>query len=68
MEFIVNHLHMDIGKEFDPEGVQVSIDEVIDKSRNTIECLAYYIKDKTLQKIAKREGYPIKLMKKIRTL
>lgn len=30
--------YMDIGKGFDPEGVQVSIDEVIDKSRDTIEC------------------------------
>ncbi len=59
--------YMDIGKSFYPEGVQVSIDEVIDKSRDTIECLAYYVKDKTLQKIAKREGYPIELMKRIRT-
>ncbi len=59
--------YMDIGKGFDPEGVQVSIDEFIDKSRDTIECLAYYVKDKTLQKIAKREGYPIELMKRIRT-
>jgi len=37
--------YMDIGKGFDPEGVQVSIDEIIDKSRDIIECLANYVKD-----------------------
>ena len=58
--------YMDIGKRFNPEGVQVSIDEVIDKKRNTIECLAYYVKDEVLQKIAIREDYPNELMKKIR--
>ncbi len=66
--FNTNEGHcMDIGKGFDPEGVQVSNDEVIDKSRNTIECLSYYVRDEALQKIAIREDYPIELMKKIRT-
>jgi len=59
--------YMDIGKNFSPEGVQVSIDDVIDESRNTIECLAFYVEDETLQKIAQREGFPIGLMDEIRT-
>ena len=63
----INNHYMDIGRGFDPEGVQVNIDEVIDESRNKIECLAYYVKEEILQKIAEREGYPIQLMKKLST-
>ena len=60
--------YMDIGSEFNPVGVQVDIDENIDKSGNTIECLAFYINDNALLKIAKREGYPADLMVKIKDL
>jgi len=60
--------YMDIGSEFNPEGFQVDIDEAIDKSGNTIECLAFYIKNKTLPKIANREGYPTELMEEIKNL
>jgi len=59
--------YMDIGKNFSPEGVQISIDDVIDESRNTIECLAFYVEDGALQKIAQREGFPIGLINEIRT-
>ncbi len=58
--------YMDIGKNFSPEGVQISIDDVIDDSRNTFECLAFYVEDRMLQKIAQREGFPIGLMNEIR--
>jgi hypothetical protein len=58
--------YMDIGKNFSPEGVQISIDDIVDKSRNTFESLAFYVEDGTLQKIAQREGFPFKLMSEIR--
>lgn len=57
--------YMDIGKEFNPKGVQVDIDDPIDKSGNIIECLAYNVKDEGLQKIAIREGYPNGLLERI---
>jgi len=59
--------YMDIGKSFSLEGVQISNDDVIDESRNTIECLAFYVEDGTLQKIAQREGFPFELTSEIRT-
>lgn len=58
--------YMDIGKNFNPEGVQISIDNAIDELRNTIECLAFYVEDETLQKIAQREGIPIGIMNEIK--
>ena len=59
--------YMDIGKNFSPEGVQISIDDIIDESRNTFECLAFFVEDVMLQKIAQRESIPIELINKIRT-
>ena len=59
--------YMDIGKEFNPVGVQVSINENLYESRKFFECLAYYIKDENMEKIAQREGYPTILMDKIKT-
>lgn len=58
--------YLDIGKDFDPIGDIININETIDKSRNTFECLAYYIKVEALQKVAQREGYPEELMKRIK--
>ncbi|GAG54307.1 unnamed protein product, partial [marine sediment metagenome] len=51
----IGRRYMDIGKEFNPKGVQVDIDDPIDKSGNNIECLAYYVKEEGLQKIGIRE-------------
>ncbi len=59
--------YMDIGKNFSPEGVQISIDDIIDKSGNKFECLAFYVEDGALQKIVQREGFPIALMSEIKT-
>jgi len=53
----IGRRYMDIGKEFNPKGVQINFDDPIDKSGNTIECLAYYVKEEGLQKISIREGY-----------
>ncbi len=58
--------YMDIGKEFDPIGEIINIDEDIDKSRISFECFAYYIKDEALEKAAQREGYPDEIMKSIK--
>jgi len=58
--------YMDIGKNFNPVGEQVNINEAIDESGKTFECLAYYIKDEDLHKIKKREDYPTELMDKIK--
>jgi len=60
--------YMDIGKEFNPNGVQVGIDEILDNSGNSIECFAFYIKAEAVSKIGKREGYPNELMEKINNL
>ena len=44
----IGRRYMDIGKKFNPKGVQVDIDEAIDKSGNTIECFAFYVKEEGL--------------------
>jgi len=59
--------YMDIGENFNPVREKVRINENIDISNNIFECLAYYIQDEDLQKIARREGYPLKLINKIKT-
>ncbi len=58
--------YMDIGKNFSPEGIQISVDDSIDESKTTIECLAFYVEDRTLDKITQREGIPITMMNGIR--
>lgn len=58
--------YMDIGKNFNPVGVKVSINEN-DVLKNSFECLAYYIRDEDIQNIALREGYPLDLMHGINT-
>ena len=63
----IGRRYMDIGKNFNPVGVQTSIDDVIEESRVTIECLAFYVEDRTLYKIAQREGFPIELMNEMKT-
>lgn len=62
----IRRRYMDIGKEFNPKGVQVDIDDPIDKSGNNIECLAYYVKEEGLQKIGIRERYPNTLLERIK--
>ena len=57
--------YMDIGKNFNPVGEQVDNNGAIDKSGNSFECLAYYIKDEDFYRIKKREGYPTELIDKI---
>ena len=57
---------MDIGKDFNPIGQIVDIDESIDNSGNSFECIAYYIKDDDLKRVAKREGYPNSIIEKIK--
>jgi len=57
--------YMDIGKNFNPVGEQVDNNGAIDKSGNSFECLAYYIKDEDLNRIKRREGYPEELIDKI---
>ena len=58
--------YMDIGKTFNPIGNIINNDESIDKSGNSFECLAYYIKDGALRKVALREGYPSSIMERIK--
>lgn len=58
--------YMDIGKNFNPVGDKVSINEN-DVSKNSFECLAYYIREEDLQNIALREGYPLDLMHEVNT-
>jgi len=58
--------YMDIGKDFDPIGEIVNIYESIDKSGNSFECIAYYIKDEVLKRVAQREGYPSSIIERIK--
>ena len=58
--------YMDIGDNFNPVGEKVRINKNIDISKNSFECLAYYIQDEDLNNIARREGYPLKLINKIK--
>lgn len=58
--------YMDIGKDFNPVGDKVNINEK-NISKNSFECLAYYIQDEDLQKIAQRENYPFELTDVINT-
>lgn len=57
--------YMDIGKNFNPVGVKVDINEAINNSGNSFECLAFYIKVEDFYMIKRREGYPAKLIDKI---
>ncbi len=58
--------YMDIGVNFDPNGIQVRINDDIDNSENVLECLAFFIKDESLENISDREGYPNGIMKAIK--
>jgi hypothetical protein len=59
--------YMDIGKNFNFIGERVNINELSYNLYGYFECLAYSIKYEDISKIARREGYPGNLIRKLKS-